>query len=261
MVVSSPPWGPLVGETINHLPTFLTSYQGQAEFDKARDVVVMISSAFQAQADEEFTKRLSRKNFQVIDRLGKLQAYRRTLVECVKGSHSVNKTAAENAARFQRYAERAQGGSSTCTVKDRVPLLECNITMGAYTGLCLITAYEMLLVTRLIPVVGEKKYDLLSLADIEVSLTTVSGSHLWDPTNCLPHSSSGICVSRQGDDSTILFYFKPAMQPVRFKAFIDMLKQSNCDKGGDTRLSSSSGLLSLLEEHDLFIRAALGNEA
>lgn len=262
-LVSSPPWGHLVGEALNRLPLLLTSYKDKAEFDKARDAVIMISTAFQEQADEEFSKRLSRKNFQVMDRLGKLQAYRRILIESIKNIYCVNSVAAEKADRFHRYANKAEkksSSSSSYAVEDRVPLFECNIAMGAYSGLCLITANEMLLITRLIPVVGGKKYDLLALSDIDVSLSMVAGSHTWDTISNLSQTSSSVYVSRKGDSHSILFSFKPAIQPIQFKAFIDTLQEVRTEKDGEKRLSSSNGLLSLLEEHDLFVKAALGNE-
>jgi hypothetical protein len=267
LIVRNPPWGHHVSEALNRLPNVLSSTNNvdtkncKTEFEKARDAVYMISSAFQKQADEEFTERLTKKNLHIIDHLGKNQIFRRKMLESIEGLYSVNKIAAERADYFHRFATKVEGTSSRYANYERVPLLECNIIMGASSGLCMVTAFEMLLITQLIPVVGRRKYLLVSLTDIDVSVAPATNPSLRDPSTCL-QSSSVISVTRASDSGgeSHLFQFKPGIPPIRFKAFVDMLKElRNYENHLGIRISSSKGILSILAEQDSFIKAALGS--
>ena len=75
------------------------------EFKRTKDAVSRVLTAFQKQYDEELSARLGRKNCQVMDRLAKMQAFRRELIVTIRGSFGINSLATKAAQRFHDYAK------------------------------------------------------------------------------------------------------------------------------------------------------------
>ena len=64
-----------------------TSTNKKTDFYKATDAVSMVSSAFQRQFDEEQSARLGRKNLQVMDRLAKMLAHKRSCISTIRDAY------------------------------------------------------------------------------------------------------------------------------------------------------------------------------
>ena len=56
----------------------------KSSFEKAEEAVLVTVCAFHRQYDREQGARLGRKNMQVMDRLAKMQAYKRTSIDTIK---------------------------------------------------------------------------------------------------------------------------------------------------------------------------------
>jgi hypothetical protein len=125
--VTSPPWGQKVIEALNLIAAKSSSNKNgieeqmnklavqstpndafshsETEFSKAKDAVYMILTAFQKQEDEELSARVGRKNCQVMDRLAKMQAYKRESIMTIRGSYGINTLATKAADKFHTHAK------------------------------------------------------------------------------------------------------------------------------------------------------------
>lgn len=111
----------------------------------------------------------------------------------------------------------------------------------------------MILVTQLIPIIGETSVQLFSLTEIEVEVNPSSKSLL----NPLPAS---ISVHRSCDDRKNIVTFRPSIGAEMFKEFIDSVKAVAVENSENLNFSSEGGLLHMFDEKDKVAKAALGSE-
>ena len=89
---------------------------------RTKDAVSRVLTAFQKQYDEELSARLGRKNCQVMDRLAKMQAFRRELIVTIRGSFGINSLATKAAQRFHDYTKDFLKASSSKRNNNSTPL-------------------------------------------------------------------------------------------------------------------------------------------
>ena len=77
-----PPWGAEVAKAMDSTAKEKTG--DKSSFEKAEEAVLVTVCAFHRQYDREQGARLGRKNMQVMDRLAKMQAYKRTSIDTIK---------------------------------------------------------------------------------------------------------------------------------------------------------------------------------
>jgi len=136
---------------------------------------------------------------------------------------------------------------------DQVPLITTRILLGHCHGTCYVTAHQMILVTQLIPIIGEINVQLFPLAEIEVEVNPPSKSML----NPLPAS---ISVHRSCDDRKDIVMFRPSIGAEIFQEFIDSVKAVAVESSQNLIFSSEGGLLQMFDEKDKVAKAALGSE-
>lgn len=279
--VSSPPWGQKVVEALNLITTkspatheFVVDNNRitlpeekvrnddcKSEFQRARDSVNMVLNAFQKQYDDELSIRLERKNCQVMDRLAKMQAFRREVLMTVRGSYGINILATKAADKFHSYAKELctkdsiDGNeldplSNTLPASDQVPLLTCRVIYGRSTGICYVTYYELLLVMHSIPLVGGSHVNLVRLGDIDVEIKSGKKSRL----NPVP----SIIVVKRKHDAQELFSFRPSAGAHLFKDFVDIVKVVSQESPEAITFSSENRLLSMVNERRSAQNATLG---
>lgn len=236
----------------------------KSEFQRARDSVNMVLNAFQKQYDDELSIRLERKNCQVMDRLAKMQAYRREAIMAVRGSYGINMLATKAADKFHSYAKdftkngsihgtdgaELHPTSNILPASDQVPLLSCRVVYGGSTGICYVTYYELLLVMQSIPLVGGSHVNLVRLSDIEVEVKAGKKSRL----NPVP----SILVVKKKHDAGELFSFRPSTGAHLFKDFVNIVKEISQESPEAITFSSENRLLSMVNERRSAESAALG---
>jgi len=264
-------------------------------FQCARDAVSMVVNAFQQQDDEEQTARLERKNVQVMDRLAKMQAHKRACVITIRDSYGINLLATKAADEFHSKASTATATPNQTTQSNtlnqqpspspsleachQVPLLKCGVLLNGSTGTCYITAYEILFITQLIPLLGEIKYHLVSLQEIELVLLHDDGGVRGAKQNnkkksIIPFVPAGLSVQKkirngvgvsssnnhnniniknndedeQQQQQVEMFSFIPSIDARRFQTFVDMVRQVGIEDPDSLRFSSKGGLLCMFDD-------------
>jgi len=285
--ISSPPWGQRVVEALNliavqspevgfvphdgleaqiHNMTIDSSSkyvckEPKTEFQRAREAVSMVLTAFQKQFDEELSARLGRKNCQVMDRLAKMQAYKREAIMIVRGSYGINALATKAANNFHEYAkghakadqnseEDQQLKMSILPASDQVPLLSCRVIVGGSAGMCYVTYHELLLVTQSVPLFGDNHFSLVLLNNIEVEVKTGRKSRL----NPVP----SMLIVKEKSNGEELLSFRPSAGAHLFKDFVDIVKEVAGESPEALSFSSKGGLLNMFDEKRSVAMAALG---
>lgn len=234
------------------------------EFKRTKDAVSRVLTAFQKQYDEELSARLGRKNCQVMDRLAKMQAFRRELIVTIRGSFGINSLATKAAQRFHDYAKdflktsSKRNNNSTplkmtiLPASDQVPLLSCRAIVGGSAGMCYVTYNELLLVTQSVPLFGGNHLSLVLLKDVQIELKKGKKSRL----NPVP---SMLIVTRKLDGQQ-LFSFRPSTGAHLFKDFIDVVKAVSEESPEALSFSSTGGMLKMFEQQEHVAQVALGQQ-
>ena len=238
------------------------------EFLKAKDAVYMVLTAFQKQEDDELSARIGRKNCQVMDRLAKMQAYKREALMSIRGSYGINIPATKAANKFHAYAkecckleeieskENETGHSSrkmaVLPASDQVPILECRVVFGGSTGTCYLTYHEILLVTQNIPLVGGNYLNIAMLNDVELEVKLKAKRSRLNP---LP----SILIVKRKHDGKELFSFRPSTGAHLFKDFVNIIQEIAHESPDAVNFSSTGGLQNIYDQKKSFARAALGD--
>jgi hypothetical protein len=241
----------------------MKTHDNKTEFRRARDAVNMVLNAFQKQYDDELSLRLGRKNCQVMDRLAKMQAYRREALMAVRGSYGINSLATKAADKFHSYAKdfaksdncsqnESHLRSNVLPASDQVPLLACRAIYGGSTGMCYVTYYELLLVMQSIPLVGGSHINLVRLCDIIVEVKDGKKSRL----NPVP----SVLVVKRKNDSNELFSFRPSTGAHLFKDFVEIVKEISQESAEAIMFSSENRLSTMVNENLSLASAALGEK-
>lgn len=242
-------------DTVRSTPS--TDSGNQKNFKEARDAVALISSAFMRQADEEQSARIARKNVQVMDRLAKMQAHKRLSVLVLQSAYGkyteATKAANDLNRRVEKYGRKLEDKEeadeiadpsllSFYTPVDRVPLLKCGIAIGATaSGICYVTANEVVCITQVIPLLGGKNFVSVPIAHVEISVNEVSAS-LMNPL-----ASDSVTIhdlrSPQDGGNAEDFTFTPALVAKRFKAFVDVVRDVATEDPDTLKFSVRGGLV------------------
>jgi len=264
LLVLSPPWGQKVVEALN-LIAAKSPYINDAsktEFQKSKEAVTMVLTAFQKQMDEELSARLGRKNCQVMDRLAMMQAYKREAVMLMRGSYGLCMLATKAANKFHGYAKENRGSTGIDTphmtmsllpASDQVPLLACRVMFGGSAGMCYVTYHELLLVTQSIPLLGGNHFSLVLLNQITLEIQSSGKKSRLNPV------PSVVLVKRKSN-GTELFSFRPSAGAHLFKDFVDAITNIAQESPEAVNFSSQGGLMNLFDEKASFAKAALGGE-
>jgi len=292
--VSCPPWGQKVVEALNLIAAkspssnsgFLNDLEFNAttvneikkstntlephehsthksEFQKARDATAMVLAAFMKQEDEELSARLGRKNLQVMDRLAKMQAYKRDLIITIRDAYGMNLNTTMNANRFHGHAQQylkslsnddstpSAGDENFFPASDQVPLIHCRAICGKVPSTCYVTCYQILLVTH--PLLGESHTYMEKLSDIYTEVNTPTSKSILNPMPSVVTVCSNL-------DKKELFIFKPTIGAQSFTDFISILKEVSNQTVEALKFSSRLGLRYMLDEKESVEKAALGVE-
>ena len=291
--MSCPPWGLRVVEALNIIAAKSPSADGcflndlehnatntsgdvdlskiksdsdeeKTEFQKARQASALVLAAFMKQEDEELSARLGRKNLQVMDRLAKMQAYKRTLIISIRDEYGSNAACTKYADKFHAYAQQAwkdqeqksdDGKNSSYdtfyAASDQVPLLTCRSLSGKVPATCFVTYHEILLVTHAI--LGSSQIFLCKLSEIFVKINSTKSKSLLNP---IPSTVS--IVSRA--DRKEIFSFRPLMGARPLKEFVDLLLDIASESEEALQFSSGRGMLHMYNEKEAVEKAALGDK-
>jgi hypothetical protein len=219
-----PPWGLRVMEALNETqaltsdagrdepilsPTTLYAIDASESLAMARRAVSLILNAFQIQDDEEKGARLGRKNLQVMDRLAKMQAHQRTLIQSLQNGIALSEKAAKAADDFHRKAGVME-----------VPLLKWNIVVGGASGTCSVTAKHLLFITQLIPVIGGSRTAIFRISEVDFDVQESTPSIL----NPLP---TVVSVRKDGQQ---IYSFRPSAGGKRLKSVLETIKATALDQ-------------------------------
>jgi hypothetical protein len=223
------------------------------------EAIQMVFNAFQWQDDEEQGARLGRKNVQVMDRLAKMQAHKRTSIAAIRDSYgryawsllllagkvhclstflsfvfdiSRNSQVVQAADDFHCKAQQACPADEK-SPEDQVPLYKCSVLVRSSTGTCYITSTQILFVTQFIPLVGGQMCTLFDLSGLEFVLSEGSSSLL----NPLPAS---ISMTRNGQE---VYSFRPSHGAARLVAFLNVVQHMAAPDDGELTFSDRGGLL------------------
>jgi hypothetical protein len=200
----------------------------------AADAVQWVMNAFRQQDDEEQSARLQRKNVQVLDRLAKMQAHQKLLIQILENSHRTSAAAAQAA----QTLEQKTG------IRGEVPLLKWSIVTGrATTGTCTVTAHHVAFVTQLIPMLGMgNSVSVFAFDEVEFAVTgEAQNVSLLNP---LP---TVITVTKQGQE---VYRFRPSIGGARLKSFLDAVRAAALLKEPLTLPDNPSSRISLPDEMD-----------
>eukprot|EP00554_Chaetoceros_debilis_P013949 CAMPEP_0194121672 /NCGR_PEP_ID=MMETSP0150-20130528/47889_1 /TAXON_ID=122233 /ORGANISM="Chaetoceros debilis, Strain MM31A-1" /LENGTH=1084 /DNA_ID=CAMNT_0038814207 /DNA_START=94 /DNA_END=3348 /DNA_ORIENTATION=- len=290
--VASPPWGQKVVEALNLIAAkspsinsgfhdilpikqhsdeydnvgaalVLSADHVKSDFDKAKGAVSMVLTAFQKQEDEELSARLGRKNCQVMDRLAKMQAFKREAVMAIAGLYGLNLEATKAANKVHEYIKENLNETQEATdsmntrrsfsASDQVPLLHCRVICHGSPGVIYVTYNELLLVTQNIPLLGGNYITHAFLNEIMIDVKEVKKSRL----NPMP---SMIIVRSKNSVFEELFSFRPSSGARLFKEFIDTLTDIKSESPDAIDFNSKGGLLYMFGQKEVVAKAALGNK-
>lgn len=274
-----PPWGMRVMEALNKVAVMTSEENAKEELISAMspekrkgesamtslkmsdEAIQMVFNAFQMQDDEEQSARLGRKNVQVMDRLAKMQAHKRTSIAVIRDSYgryvrsllllllagkayylfttlsfvfdiSRNSQVVKAADDFHCKAQQACPEDEK-SPEDQVPLYKCSVLARSSTGTCYITSTQILFVTQFIPLVGGQMCTLFDLSGLEFVLNEGSSSLL----NPLPAS---ISLIRNGQE---VYSFRSSHGAARLVSFLTVVQHMASPDDGDLTFSDRGGLL------------------
>jgi hypothetical protein len=210
-----------------------SSMDAQQSLTMAADSVQWVMNAFRQQHDEEQSARLQRKNVQVLDRLAKMQAHQKLLIQILEHSHRTSKAA----------AQAVQALEQKTGIRGEVPLLKWNIVTGRATpGTCTVTAHHVAFVTQRIPVLGMgQSVSVFAFDEVEFAVTGESQNvSLLNP---LP---TVITVTRQGQE---VYQFRPSTGGARLKSFLDGVRAAALLKEPLTLPDNPSSRICLPDEN------------
>ena len=188
----------------------------------------------QQQDDDEQSARLQRKNVQVLDRLAKMQAHQKLLIQILENSLRHSTAAAQAAEALQQKTG----------IWGEVPLLKWSIVTGrATTGTCIVTAQHVAFVTQLIPMIGMgNSVSVFAFDEVEFAVT--GESRIVSLLNPLP---TVITVTKQGQE---VYRFRPSIGGARLKSFLDGVRAAALLKEPLTLPDNPSSRISLSGEYD-----------
>lgn len=203
--------------------------RSENEFQRAREAVALVITAFRKQFDEELSAKIGWRNCHVMDRLAKSQSYMSKSITSVKGSYGKNTLATKAADKFHAYARdcaRADMESqkdSQLKIKilpasDQVPLLSCRVIVGGLGAMCYVTYHQLLLVSKRLPFVRGSSFSLVLLKDIEIEVKISSKK---SRLNLVP----SMVVVKNKNDGKEICSFRPATGAHLFKDFVDIVKK------------------------------------
>jgi len=186
-------------------------------FEQSERVISTVIAAFQRQNDNEQGARLGRKNMQVMDRLAKMQSYKRNSIAKIRCSYGKNLLSTRAADEFHAFHQR-----SSNEVLREVPLLTCDVLVGNAAGTCHVTLSHILFNTQLVPIIGSSEFHLFSIKDVYVTVTAPSKSVL----NPLPASISltKSVFGRSLETREEIYKFVPSIGAKRFAKFLEVLR-------------------------------------
>jgi len=262
------------------------------QFQCSQDAVALVVSAFSKQDDEEQSARLGRKNVQVMDRLAKMQAHKRASTLIIRDSYGSNNLSTNAADEFHANANEAivhtratsnntslinnklscksndldgdffASSTESLGPKDQVPLLRCGILLGGSTGVCYVTAHQILFVTQLIPILGGSQYHLFPITEVELILKNPSKSSLLSmPASIAVHRNAINYGNRdkynplnqqqqhhKKQSKKVLFTFIPTINASRFQKFVNIVQTIKTEDPETLKLSERGGLLYMFDD-------------
>lgn len=250
------------GDNVGAVST-LSADHLKSDFDKAKGAVSMILTAFQKQEDEELSARLGRKNCQVMDRLAKMQAFKREAVMAIAGLYGLNLEATKAANKVHEYIKKhmheSHEGTDTVDLRrhfsssDQVPLLHCRVICNGSPGVIYVTYNELLLVTQNIPLLGGNYITHAFLNEVIIDIKEVKKSRL----NPMP---SMIIVRSKKGKLEELFSFRPSSGARLFKEFIETLTDIRSESPDAIDFNSKGGILHMFDQKEVVAKAALGTK-
>lgn len=194
--------------------------------ERSEKAISTVIAAFQRQNDIEQGARLGRKNMQVMDRLAKMQLYKRNSIAKIRCSYGTSLLATQAADEFHAlHQKNSNVGLSMDFINKvpvEVPLLTCNVLVGNAPGTCQVTLSHILFNTQLVPILGSSEYHIFSIMDVELTVTAPSKSGF----NPLPASIS-LTKSAYGRSSGTreeVYNFVPSIGARRFAKFLEVLR-------------------------------------
>uniref|UniRef100_A0A6U5KSW8 Uncharacterized protein n=1 Tax=Corethron hystrix TaxID=216773 RepID=A0A6U5KSW8_9STRA len=178
-----PPWGDRVATALNKIsaasitngidsvpPNSIEPPLCSPSFDPSSHAVKQVVDAFESQLNEEMARRMDRKNFQVINRLGRIQAHNHRVLSELTDAYRHSALANAAAERFHQRCLLSRDplgpGQVLYGPADRVPLMRCSIGKYGLAGRCELTRNELLLSIRPKQFFGKKNYYVRRLADV-----------------------------------------------------------------------------------------------
>jgi hypothetical protein len=252
--VAFPPWGQIVMEALSVISStssasFIDDKSSKNGFELASKAVSSVVSAFQRQADEEQSARLSRKNMQVMDRLAKMQEHKRSSILAFKRCYGESEVATKAATEFHLKADQVASSSNgqdamvQCILlpHDQVPIFQCGIFLGGATGTCFVTAHQLLCATQLIPLVGGNRYHLFNIRDIEILVAE-------NPANSLMQLPPGLSIRASAETNSgalekEIIKFIPSIDAQRFKDLVDAVRSIESEPSESLKFSTRGGFL------------------
>lgn len=283
----SPPWGQKVIEALNLVAAsasgssaesnrpqvmpenieisikeskYLHSGEKKDSFDRAKAAVLLVLTAFQKQFDEELSARIGRKNLQVMDRLAKVQAYKRQSVMTLRAAYGINAIATVAADTFHESVMEYNSSLESSTVdsqpsarlpaSEQVPLLTFRVLVNGTSGTCYISHQEILVVSQ--GLVGSHQIYMTSLNLIFVRVQSAGKKSRLNPVPSMVE----IIRKRDGE---ILFSFRPSIGANTVQEFIKTVTDIVNQKQSEIDFSQDGGLINMYDQRRHVEEAVLGD--
>lgn len=266
----SPPWGQKVIEALNLLAASVSNSASTDKklpqddattvFQKAQKAVFLVFSAFQKQCDEELSARIGRKNLQVMDRLAKMQAYKRQSIMNIRAAYGINLIATEAADKFHEYVVEymtslsesisTQRPFERLPASEQVPLLTCRVLLHGTSGTCYISYKEILIVSQ--GLVGAHHIHHAFLTDIFVRVQSNGKKSRLNP---MP-SVLEIVRKKDGEE---LFSFRPSIGAHVMQDFIKTVVDVSSQNQAEIDFSKDGGLINMYDQKKHVEEAALAD--
>lgn len=266
----SPPWGQKVIEALNLVAAtasdssssagVLSQYDAKAAFKKAQKAVLLVLSAFQKQCDEELSARIGRKNLQVMDRLAKMQAYKRQSIMNIRAAYGINVIATEAAEKLHQFvADYVTASSDSISgqtsleqlpASEQVPLLTCRVLLHGTSGICYISYKEIVIVSQ--GIVGAHQIYHAFLNNIFVRVQSNGKKSRLNPV------PSVLEIIRKTDGEQ-LFSFRPSIGARAMQDFIKTLSDVAAQKQAEIDFSKDGGLINMYDQKKHVAEAALAD--
>lgn len=266
----SPPWGQKVIEALNLVAASVSNSSSTVDklshddaktaFKKAQKSVLLVFSAFQKQCDEELSARIGRKNLQVMDRLAKMQAYKRQSIMNIRAAYGINLIATEAADKFHQYvgdyvasfsdSNSGQTSFEQLPASEQVPLLTCRVLLYGTSGTCYVSYKEILIVSQ--GLVGGHQIHHAFLNNIFVRVQSNGKKSRLNPV------PSVLEIIRKTDGEN-LFSFRPSIGAHAMQDFIKTVSDVSAQKRADIDFSKEGGLINMYDQKKHVEEAALAD--